>query len=70
MIPEPVLALAAGLNAGAEELGWDEVAAVIKALGLGTYSGDALVREVDVWLMGKGTNRAKVATAARKARQR
>jgi len=68
-IPDDTLAIAAGLSAGDPELSWERIAAVLKTLGLGAHDPDALVRAVDVWLMQKGTSRARVSAAVREARR-
>lgn len=68
-IPDTTLALAAGLSAGSPELRWEGVVLVLEKAGLGSYNPDALVRAVDVWLLQRGTARARLGALVREVQR-
>jgi hypothetical protein len=67
VIPDDLLALAAGIEAGNTELSWEQITTILEKAGLGSYKPDDLVRAVDVYLMGKGTSRGRLGAECRRA---
>lgn len=60
-VPEHVAAYALGINSYAQEVGWDEIAKIIDAIGMGRWTGDQLFAAANLWASKQGTNPSRLA---------